>query len=48
LNSGTRRSKKLKKFARKSEVPADGLADRMQFVVASHASGTIGCRKSYD
>jgi hypothetical protein len=30
---------------RQSEVPAYGLADRMRFAVASHASGTIGCRK---
>jgi hypothetical protein len=26
----------------------DGFADRMRFAVASHANGTIGCRKSYD
>jgi hypothetical protein len=24
----------------------DGLADHMRIAVASHASGTIGCRKS--
>ena len=46
-NSGTRRSKKFKTSARKSEVPADGLADRMRFAVASHARDTIGYRKSY-
>jgi hypothetical protein len=26
----------------------DGLADHMRIAVASHASGTIGCRKSYN
>jgi hypothetical protein len=26
----------------------DGLADHMRIAAASRASGTIGCRKSYD